>query len=385
MREEILADEHRDFRELVRTFIARRIAPHYAAWERRGVADREVWRAAGAAGLLGIDMPAEHGGGGSDDYRFQAILSEELARAGTYAPCLPLHNEIVGSYLRTLATAEQQRRWLPGFCSGDLVTALAITEPDAGSDISAMRTTAVGRDGGWQLNGSKTFVSNGHSADLYLVVALTPTDTRTAAPARGTSASMLVVEADRAGVKRGRLIDKIGMKALDTSELFFDDVAVPARNLLGRPGRAFGYLMRNLVQERMWIGISALAAAERVLAETLEYVGKRSVFGMAVGQHQSNRHHLAELATAVEVARSHCDRAILAYNDRRLSAEDAAMVKWWNTELCQQVVTQCLQLHGGYGFVRESVVARAYLDTRVQTIYGGTTEVMKEIISHSLI
>lgn len=385
MREEILEDEHRDFRELVRSFIAKQIAPHYAAWEERGMADRGVWREAGAAGLLGIDMPEEHGGGGNGDYRFQVILSEELARAGTYAPCLPLHNEIVGPYLRTLATAGQKRRWLPGFCSGSQVTAIAITEPDAGSDVGAMRTTAVDQGDHWVLNGAKTFVSNGHTADLFLVLARTPGGPRSARPSRGTSASLLVVEATRAGLTRGRKIDKIGMKALDTVELFFGDVVVPAENLLGRQGRAFGYLMRNLVQERMWIATSALAAAERVFEETLEYAGRRSVFGMAVGHHQSNRHLLAELATAIAVARSHCDRAVLAHTEGRLTAEDAAMVKWWNTELCQNVVSRCLQLHGGYGFVRDFAVARAFVDTRVQTIYGGTTEVMKEIIGHSLL
>lgn len=385
MREEILEDEHRDFRDLVRSFIAKQVAPHYAAWEERGMADRAVWREAGAAGLLGIDMPEEFGGGGNADYRFQAILSEELARAGTYAPSLPLHNEIVGPYLRTLATPEQRERWLPGFCSGACVTAIAITEPDAGSDISAMRTTAARGDGHWVLNGAKTFVSNGHSADLYLVLALTPGGPRPARGSRGTSASLLAVEADRAGVGRGRKIDKIGMRALDTAELFFDGVRVPEENLLGRPGRAFAYLMRNLVQERMWIGVSALAAAERIFDDTLAYAGERSVFGMAVGHHQSNRHLLAELATALSVARSHCDRAVMAHSAGRLTAEDAAMVKWWNTELCQTVVSRCLQLHGGYGFVREFAVARAFVDTRVQSIYGGTTEVMKEIIGHSLV
>ncbi|QKW35610.1 acyl-CoA dehydrogenase family protein [Actinomadura sp. NAK00032] len=385
MREEILDDEHRDFRNLVRAFIAKQIAPHYAAWEERGMADRAVWREAGAAGLLGIDMPEEYGGGGNGDYRFQAVLAEELARAGTYAPCLPLHNEIVGPYLRTLTTGEQKGRWLPGFCSGACVTAIAITEPDAGSDVGAMRTTAARRDGHWVLTGGKTFVSNGHSADLYLVLARTAGGPAAGRPSRGASASLFAVEPDRPGFARGRKIDKIGMRALDTAELSFDEVPVPAENLVGRPGRAFGYLLRNLVQERLWIGVSALAAAEQIFEETLEYAGRRSVFGAPVGHHQVNRHLLAELATALAVARSHCDRAILAHNEGRLGAEDAAMVKWWNSELCQTVVSRCLQLHGGYGFVREFAVARAFVDTRVQSIYGGTTEIMKEIIGNSLV
>jgi len=382
MREEILNDEHMMFRELVRTFIAKEIEPHYARWEEQGRADRSAWEAAGAAGLLGLDMPQRFGGGASADYRFQAILAEELARAGTYAPCLPLHNEIVGPYLRTLTTPEQAERWLPGFCSGSLVTGIAITEPGAGSDVNAIRTSAVQDGDHWILNGSKTFVSNGHTADLFLVVARTPPTGRSA---RGPSATLLAVEADRPGFTRGRKIDKIGMRALDTAELFFEDVEVPAENLLGRPGRAFAYLMRNLVQERMWIGVSALAAAERTFEQTLRYAGERSVFGQAVGHHQYNRFVLAELATALAVARSHTDRAVLTHAAGRLTAEEAAMVKWWNTELCQKVVDRCLQLHGGYGFVREYPVARAFLDTRVQTIYGGTTEVMKELIGHSLI
>ena len=382
MREEILNDEHMMFRELVRTFIAKEVEPHYARWEEQGRADRSAWEAAGAAGLLGLDMPQRFGGGASADYRFQAILAEELARAGTYAPCLPLHNEIVGPYLRTLTTPEQAERWLPGFCSGSLVTGIAITEPGAGSDVNAIRTSAVQDGDHWILNGSKTFVSNGHTADLFLVVARTPPQGRSA---RGPSATLLAVEADRPGFTRGRKIDKIGMRALDTAELFFEDVEVPAENLLGRPGRAFAYLMRNLVQERMWIGVSALAAAERTFEQTLRYAGERSVFGQAVGHHQYNRFVLAELATALAVARSHTDRAVLTHVEGRLTAEEAAMVKWWNTELCQKVVDRCLQLHGGYGFVREYPVARAFLDTRVQTIYGGTTEVMKELIGHSLI
>ncbi|MCP2339300.1 acyl-CoA dehydrogenase family protein [Actinomadura rupiterrae] len=382
MRDEILTDEHRAFRETVRAFIEKEISPHYPRWEEEGAVDREVWRAAGAAGLLGMDVPEEYGGGGSTDYRFHAVLAEELARAGAYAPCLPLHNEIVGPYLRTLATPEQKARWLPGFCDGSLVTAIAITEPDAGSDIGAMRTGAV-RDGDrWLLNGAKTFISNGHTADLFLTVARTPPErggTRTA------SASLFVVEADRAGFSRGRRIDKIGMSALDTAELFFQDVAVPAENLLGAPGRAFGHLMRNLPQERLWIAVSALAAAERVFEDTLDYCRERTVFGRPIARHQYNRFVLAELATSLAVARSHCDRAVLAHTEGRLSGEDAAMVKWWNTELCQNVVNRCLQLHGGNGVVRGYPVARAYLDTRVQTIYGGTTEVMKEIIAQSLV
>ncbi|MFD9889694.1 acyl-CoA dehydrogenase family protein [Amycolatopsis sp. NPDC059027] len=382
MRNEIMDAEHHAFRELARAFIAKEITPHYPSWEAAGRVDRSVWRAAGDAGLLGMDMPEEYGGAGNPDYRFNAILAEELAAAGTYAPCLPLHNEIVGPYLRTLTTKEQKERWLPGFCDGSLITAIAITEPDAGSDIQAMRTTAI-RDGDhWILNGSKTFISHAHTADLYLTVARTQ---QGQSRGQAVSASIFVVEPHRAGFSRGRTLDKVGMTALDTAELSFQDVVVPAENLLGKPGRAFAYLMRNLPQERLWIAVSALAAAERVLEDTLEYCRRRVVFGQAVGRHQHNRFVLADLATALAVARSHTDRALTVHNEGRLGSEDAAMVKWWNTELCQNVVNRCLQLHGGYGVIRENPVARAFLDTRVQTIYGGTTEIMKEIIGQSLI
>jgi acyl-CoA dehydrogenase len=375
MREEILNDEHLMFRESVRTFIAKEIEPHYARWEEQGRADRSVWEAAGAAGLLGLDMPQRFGGGGSDDYRFQALLAEELARAGTYAPCLPLHNEIVGPYLRTLTTPEQAERWLPGFCSGSLVTGIAITEPGAGSDVNAIRTSAVQVGDRWILNGSKTFVSNGHTADLFLVVARTPPTGRSA---RGPSATLLAVEADRPGFTRGRKIDKIGMRALDTAELFFEDVEVPAENLLGRAGRAFAYLMRNLVQERMWIGVSALAAAERTFEQTLRYAGERSVFGQAVGHHQYNRFVLAELATALAVARSHTDRAVLTHAEGRLTAEEAAMVKWWNTELCQKVVDRCLQLHGAGGVSQVFKLASMYAHQRTLRLADGPDEVHRD-------
>ncbi|GGQ08885.1 acyl-CoA dehydrogenase family protein [Streptosporangium pseudovulgare] len=379
MRRDVFTDEHEAFRDLVRTFVAKEILPSYARWEEEGGADREVWRRAGRCGLLGMDVGTEYGGGGDPDYRHHVILTEELARAGVYAPALSLHNEIAGMYLRTLATEEQRRRWLPGFCSGDLVTAIAITEPDAGSDVQRLRTRAV-RDGDrYVLNGQKTFITNGSAADLFLVVA------RTGGGPAASGASVLVVEADRPGFTRGRKLDKIGMRAMDTVELFFDDVEVPAANLLGKEGRAFAYMMRTLRQERMMIAVAALAAAEKVMEDTLAYCREREVFGRPVGHHQYNRFVLAELATALAVARAFTDRCVAEHAAGRLAAEEAAMAKWWNTELCQKVVDRCLQLHGGYGVVRDFPVARAFVDTRVQTIYGGTTEVMKEMIGHSLI
>ncbi|GIH66873.1 acyl-CoA dehydrogenase family protein [Microbispora siamensis] len=379
MRREVFTAEHDAFRDLVRTFVSKEILPSYTRWEEQGSVDRSVWRRAGEHGLLGMDVDAEYGGGGDPDYRHHVIVAEELARAGVYAPALSLHNEIGGLYLRTLATEEQRRRWLPGFCSGELVTAIAITEPDAGSDVQRMRTRAERRGDRYVLNGQKTFISNGATADLVLVVARTP-------GGRGApGASVLVVEPGMAGFSRGRKLDKIGMRAMDTVELFFDDVEVPAENLLGREGRAFAYMMRTLRQERMMIAVGALAAAERIFEETLDYCRRREVFGRPVGRHQYNRFVLAELATALAVARAFTDRCVAGHAAGELGAEEAAMAKWWNTELCQKVVDRCLQMHGGYGVIREFPVARAFVDTRVQTIYGGTTEVMKEMIGHSLI
>jgi alkylation response protein AidB-like acyl-CoA dehydrogenase len=379
VRREIFGEEHDAFRDLVRTFVTKEILPNYHRWEEQGAVDKSIWLRAGAQGLLGMDVATEYGGGGSPDYRYHAILAEELARLGVYAPALSLHNEIGGMYLRTVTTEEQRQRWLPKFCSGNLVTAIAITEPDAGSDLQRMRTTAVRRGDRYVINGQKTFISNGSIADLFLVVA------RTGTGSLASSASVFAVEAERPGFQRGHKIDKIGMRALDTVELFLADVEVPAENLLGRESRGFGYLLRTLRQERMMIAVGALAAAEQVLQDTLEYCRRREVFGQAVSRHQHNRFLLAELMTAVAVARSFTDRCIVEHNSGELTSEEAAMAKWWNTELCQRVVDRCLQLHGGYGVAREFAVARAYADTRVQTLYGGTTEIMKEMIGRSLV
>ncbi|MGN9837170.1 acyl-CoA dehydrogenase family protein [Nonomuraea sp. H19] len=378
MRRELFTADHDAFRELVRTFVAKEIEPNYRAWEERGAAGRDVWRKAGELGLLGMDVPAEYGGGGDSDYLHHVIVSEELGRAGVHAPALSLHNEIAGLYLRTLTTPEQRARWLPGFCSGELVTAVAITEPDAGSDVARLRCRAVRRGDGYVITGQKTFITNGAVADLLLVAVRT-------GEGAGGGLSVIAVESDRPGLSRGQALDKIGMRAMDTVELFFDDVEVPAANLLGREGKGVAYLMRTLRRERMMIAVSALATAERVLEYTIEHCRTRQVFGLPVGAHQHNRFVLAELATAVAVARSFTDRCVAEEAAGRLESEEAAMAKWWNTELCQKVVDRCLQLHGGYGVVRDFPVARAYVDTRAQTIYGGTTEIMKELIGHALI
>jgi alkylation response protein AidB-like acyl-CoA dehydrogenase len=378
MRRDIFSTTHEHFRDLVREFISREVAPHHEQWEAAGVVSREVWRAAGRAGLLGIDMDEKYGGGGTDDYRYYLILNEEMARAGATGPGFAVHNDIIGPYLRHLTTPEQRERWLPGYCSGELITAIAMTEPGAGSDLQAIRTTAV-RDGDhYLLSGTKTFISNGQLCDLVIVAA------RTGPGGGHRGISLLVVERGMPGFERGRNLDKIGMHAQDTSELFFRDVPVPLANLLGEEGGGFAALMRNLPRERLAIGATALAGAERVFELTLAYCKERQAFGRPIGRFQHNRFLLAEMATELTVARAFTDRAVMEHNAGQLTAEEAAMVKWWNTELCNRVVDRCLQLHGGYGYMREFPVARAFADSRVQTIFGGTTEIMKEIIGRGL-
>ncbi|GAA2800504.1 acyl-CoA dehydrogenase family protein [Crossiella cryophila] len=378
MRREIFTSEHDEFRELARTFIAKEIEPNHARWEDNGIVDREAWLAAGRIGLLGMAVPEEHGGGGALDYRFNTVLAEELVRAGASGLALPLHNDIILPYLLNLATEEQKRRWLPGFCSGELISAIAMTEPGTGSDLQGIATTAV-RDGDdYVLNGQKTFISNGILADLVIVAAKTD-------PAAGAhGVSLLVVERGMTGFSRGRNLDKIGQKAQDTAELFFDEVRVPAANLLGEEGKGFFYLMQNLPQERLSIAVAAVAGAERVLELTKQYCKDREAFGRPIGKFQHNRFLLAEMATEITIARVFVDRCISEHNNGALAIDEAAMAKWWTTELQTKVADRCLQLHGGYGYMTEYPVAKAFLDGRVQTIYGGTTEIMKEIIGRSM-
>jgi acyl-CoA dehydrogenase len=378
LQRDIFTSEHDAFRDMVRAFIARNITPYHEQWERDRVVSREVWRQAGAAGLLGIEMDEKYGGGGNPDYTYYLIMDEELARAGAHGPGFSVHNDIVGQYLVRLVTPEQAQRWLPGYCSGELITAIAMSEPGAGSDLQGIRTTAV-RDGDdWILNGQKTFISNGQLCDLVIVFARTDPD------AGHLGYSLIMVERGMAGFERGRNLEKVGMHAQDTSELFFSDVRVPAANLLGEPGNGFVALMQNLPRERIAIGATALAGAEHVFATTLDYCRQRQAFGRPIGSFQHSRFQLAEMATELAVARAFTDRAITEHVAGRLTTEDAAMVKWWDTELCNRVVDRCVQLYGGYGYMREYPVARAFADGRVQSIFGGTTEIMKEIIGRGL-
>ena len=378
MERDIFTEEHAAFRDLVRLFIAKEIAPHHEQWERDGMVSRDVWLAAGRTGLLGIEIDEKYGGGGLQDYRYYLILGEELARTGMHGPGFGVHNDIIGPYLQRLCTPEQCERWLPGYCSGEIITAIAMSEPGAGSDLQGIRTTAV-RDGDhYILNGQKTFISNGQLCDLVIVVARTDPE----AGYRGIS--LFVVERGMDGFERGRNLDKVGMHAQDTSELFFSDVRVPAGNLLGEEGGGFIALMQNLPRERVAIGTAALAGAEGAFEQTLEYCKQRQAFGRPIGKFQHNRFVLAEMATELAVARAFTDRCVTEHNAGRLSTEEASMLKWWDTELCNKVIDRCVQLYGGYGYMREYPVARAYADGRAQTIFGGTTEIMKEIIGRGL-
>ncbi|MEV0924745.1 acyl-CoA dehydrogenase family protein [Streptomyces spongiicola] len=379
MRRQIFDAEHEAFRATVRTFLGKEVLPHYERWEKAGVVSRDVWLAAGRQGLLGPAVPEEYGGGGNTDYRYSAVLTEEFARAGASGLAIGLHNDVIGPYLTSLATEEQKRRWLPGFCSGETVTAIAMTEPGAGSDLQGIRTTAEEQGDHWLLNGSKTFISNGILADVVIVVA------RTAPEGGAKGLSLLVVERGMAGFERGRNLDKIGQKAQDTAELFFQDVRVPKENLLGRLDGAFVHLMTNLAQERLSIAVAAVAVAEHLLEITTRYVKEREAFGRPLAKLQHIRFEIAEMATECAVTRTFLDRCIVDHGEGRLDAVHASMAKWWATELQKRVADRCLQLHGGYGYMAEYRVARAFTDGRIQTIYGGTTEIMKEIIGRSLL
>lgn len=378
MQRDLFDDEHLLFQETVREFMAREVVPHHPRWEKDGIVPREVWKKAGELGMFGFSVPEEYGGAGIKDFRFNAVIVEEIIRNGATGLGFSLHNDVMAPYVVDLTDDAQKQRWLPGFAAGELITAIAMSEPGAGSDLQGIRTTAV-RDGDHYLvNGQKTFITNGVNADLVVVVAKTDPE----AGARGTT--LVVVERGMEGFGRGRNLDKVGMKAQDTAELFFDNVRVPVANRLGpKDGEGFFQLMHNLPQERLSIAVAAVAAAETALEQTIEYCKTRQAFGRTIGSFQNTRFVLAELATETEIARHYVDKCIIALNAGRLTAVDAAKAKWWTTELQTKVVDRCVQLHGGYGYMMEYPVAKSWLDSRVQTIYGGTTEIMKEIIGRS--
>ncbi len=380
MRRTIFDTDHELFRSSVREFVEREVTPNVAKWEKDGIVDKTVFRRAGEAGLLGMAIPSELGGGGVDDFRFNAVIVEELVAGDAMASgmCITLHNDVVLPYVLSLANDQQRRRWLPGMASGELMGAIAMTEPGAGSDLASISTSAIRDGGNYVVNGSKTFITSGINSDLIVTAVKTNPDERHA------GMSLLVVEEGMDGFTRGRNLDKIGLHAQDTAELFFDDVRVPVENLLGEENKGFLHLVHNLPQERLSLTVGAIAHAEAAFGWTLEYVKERRAFGQPIGAFQTIKHAMAEMRTELDVARTYVDSQIMQLTRGELTAEEAAKSKWWVTELENSIINRCLQFFGGWGYMEEYPIARAYRDARVQTIYGGTTEIMKEIIGRSL-
>ena len=381
MKRTVFEAEHEQLRQTAREFLTRECAPNVEKWEAAGQVDREAYAKAGEAGLLGFNIPEEFGGGGvSDDFRFNAAVVEEFARFGSAAPGLSLQNDVLVPYFLHLANDEQKKRWMPGMATGETILAVAMTEPGAGSDLAGIKTSAKLDGDHYILSGSKTFISAGINSDLVVVVCRTNPD-----PAAGHKAfSLLVVERDMEGFERGRKLDKMGLKSADTAELHFNDVRVPRENLLGEENKGFYHLMQNLPSERLSIAVGAIAGARAVYEETLQYVKDRKAFGKPIGTFQHNRFVVAEMSTELDIAEQYIDRCLQAVVDGELTAVDASKAKWWCTELGKRVIDQCVQLHGGYGYMNEYRVARAYTDSRIQTIFGGTTEIMKDIIGRDL-
>ena len=380
MERTIFESEHHLFRESFRQFVEKEIVPNNSGWEQEGIVDRSLFEIAGKNGFLGIDVPQEFGGGGITDYRFNQIMQEEFDMAGVAAAAsgLGLHNDICIPYYLEFCSDEQRQRWMPGLTSGKYITAIAMSEPGTGSDLASISTTATKDGASFILNGAKTFISNGIISDLIIVAAKTNPE----AGHRGIS--LLIVERGMDGFERGRNLAKIGRHSQDTAELFFTDVRVPAENLLGEENQGFYYMMFNLPQERLNIAISAVAGTQYAFDLTLEYVKERHAFGQPIGSFQNTRFKMAEISTELELAWAFIDKCVLAHNLKTLTADEAAMAKWWTTELQRRAIDQCLQFFGGYGYMDEYPISRLWRDGRVQSIYGGTTEIMKEIVGRGL-
>ncbi len=380
MRRTLFEPEHDDYRESFRRFLEKEVVPNNDAWEREGIVPRELYAAAGEHGFAAMAVPEEHGGAGVPDFRFNQVIGEEVQRIGAtgFGVGLTLHTDICAPYFLEYCTPEQRERWLPGIASGELITAIAMTEPGIGSDLASMSTRA-GRNGdGYVVNGAKTFITNGINADLVI------TAVKTDPKERHRGISLLVIERGMEGFERGRNLEKVGMHSQDTAELAFTDVHVPEANRLGDEGAGFGYLVFNLAQERLSIAIAAVAAAQAAIDWTLEYVNDRTAFGQKVGSFQNSRFVLAECRTEVDVAQAFVDQCVLALNASELTPEDAAKAKYWCTDVQGRVIDRCVQLHGGYGYMTEYPIARAWADARVTRIYGGTNEIMKEIIGRGM-
>jgi acyl-CoA dehydrogenase len=379
MRREIFSDEHELFRDQIRRFAEAEIEPKLAQWNAAGVTDRETWRRAGEEGFLGVTAPEEYGGAGAD-YLYAAIIHEELARIRAHALMLGLHSDICMPYLIVYGTPEQKARYLPGAISGEIILAIAMTEPGAGSDLAGVQTRAI-RDGDhYLLNGTKTFISNGQIGDLVIVVAKTDPDADP--PHRGIS--LLLVEADAPGFVRGRNLEKLGLKGQDTSELFFEDCRVPVENRLGGEGQGFKILMKQLQQERLTIADGSIASCRRSLEDTLEYVKERRAFGQPIAAFQNTQFKLAELATEVEIGQAFVDKLLAAHVRGEDIVSEVSMAKWWVTDLQKRLTGECLQLHGGYGFMSEYPISGDYADAAVQSIYAGSNEIMKLIVARRL-
>jgi alkylation response protein AidB-like acyl-CoA dehydrogenase len=379
MERTIYDEDHEAFRASVREFLDREVKPHLESYAENHGLDRDFWLAAGKAGLLGLHVPEEFGGMEAGDYRFVAVLTEELAKVNMTLPsCLGIHGDIVAPYLVHLTTQEQKERWLPGFCSGELVTAIGMTEPSGGSDLAALRTTAV-RDGDdWVINGSKTFITNGGSADLVVVAA------RTAPEKKAKGISLFGVDTSLPGFSVGRVLDKVGQDESDTAELAFEDVRVSGDDLIGELDLGFVAMMQFLPQERLGSAVTNLAHARQVLDETVEYAQERKAFGQPIGSFQHTQFLLADLVTRVEVTQAYVDQCVLAHTDGKLTAVDAAKAKWWTSQVQNEVLDHCVQVFGGYGYMNEYRVARAWRDARVTKIWAGSNEIMKMLIARDL-
>ncbi|MFZ2503545.1 MAG: acyl-CoA dehydrogenase family protein [Nocardioides sp.] len=379
MRRTIYDEDHEAFRASVREFLDRNVVPNLEKYLAEKALPREFWLAAGEQGLLGLEIPEAYGGSEAGDYRFNAVLTEELAKINMAIPsCLGIHSDIVVPYFVHLTTEEQRQRWLPGMASGETLTAIGMTEPSGGSDLAALKTTAV-RDGDdWVINGSKTFITNGYSADLVLAAVRTSPDKK----ARGIT--LFAIEATREGFSRGRKLDKVGQEESDTAELFFSDVRVPHDNIVGQLDEGFIHMMTWLPQERLGAALTNLAHCRQILDETIDYVRERKAFGQSVGSFQHNKFLIADLVTRVEVTQAYLDQCVLAHQAGELTATDAAKAKWWSAQVQNEVLDHCVQLHGGYGFMNEYRVGRAWRDARVTKIWAGSNEIMKELVGREL-
>ncbi len=378
MERNIFEPEHEMFRAAVRRFVERECVPYHRQWEQDGIVPRDLWLKAGALNLLCMDVPEAFGGAGVQDFRYPVIITEEFTRLNCTGPGFSLHSDVAAPYISHYGTPEQKARWFPALVKGEKILAIAMTEPSGGSDLASMRTTARRSGDAYILNGSKTFITNGINSDLIIVACKTD-------PEKSHSGiSLLVVERDMPGFSRGRNLEKVGWHAQDTAELFFENVMVPAANLLGEEGKGFYYLMSQLAQERLIIAVGALAAAQAALDWTVAYCREREAFGRPIGTFQHNRFALAEMKTQLVIAQTFIDRCIMEHNARRLTAVQAAMAKWYATDLQQRVIDRCVQLHGGYGYMREYPIAQAWLDMRWGPIGGGTNEIMKDLIGRDM-